>query len=86
MEENLVDKIQINEQEIRSLKTETNKNNVENSEESLTPPLLPNMIVAPGSNSDKKVEKDKGKRMGDWDMFAEQDIFKANTHVCRQIL
>lgn len=46
------------------------------SEESLTPPLLPNMKTV--ELNDKKT--DKAKR-SDWDMFAEQDIFKADTNV-----
>lgn len=46
------------------------------SEESLTPPLLPNMKMV--EQNDKKA--DKAKR-SDWDMFAEQDIFKADTNV-----
>ncbi|KAJ8926601.1 hypothetical protein NQ314_021010 [Rhamnusium bicolor] len=44
-------------------------------EESLTPPLLPSMIVVADPN-DKKTDKAK---KSEWDMFAEQDIFKANT-------
>ncbi|XP_018570557.1 serine/threonine-protein kinase prp4 [Anoplophora glabripennis] len=44
------------------------------SEESLTPPLLPNMKTV--ELNDKKTDKTK---KSEWDMFAEQDIFKANT-------
>lgn len=52
-------------------------------EESLTPPLLPNMIVKPSDKTettaaDKKLDKAKKNQ---WDMFAEQDIFKADTDV-----
>lgn len=48
----------------------------DNIEQSLTPPLLPNMkIVDP-----EKKEEVKAKR-NDWDMFADQDSFKTNTNV-----
>ncbi|XP_019873833.2 uncharacterized protein LOC109601966 [Aethina tumida] len=47
----------------------------DNIEQSLTPPLLPNMkIVEP-----EKKEEVKAKR-NDWDMFADQDSFKTNTN------
>lgn len=47
-----------------------------NAEESLTPPLLPNMKI---QTEEKKIDiKIKTK---EWDMFAEQDIFKADTNV-----
>ncbi|KAG5871676.1 hypothetical protein JTB14_007359 [Gonioctena quinquepunctata] len=49
----------------------------EDDEESLTPPLLPNMKTVNCAN-DKKNDKDKTKK-SEWDMFAEQDIFKVNT-------
>ncbi|CAG9830518.1 unnamed protein product [Diabrotica balteata] len=44
-------------------------------EESLTPPLLPNMKTVAQTSADKKIDK----KRADWDMFAEQDIFKVNT-------
>lgn len=51
---------------------------VVHSEESLTPPLLPNMKI-------KNVEKVEVKpvKQTNWDMFAEQDSYKANA-VSRQ--
>ncbi|KAL3275380.1 hypothetical protein HHI36_020146 [Cryptolaemus montrouzieri] len=45
------------------------------SEESLTPPLLPNMKLKP--QEDKK--EIKAIKKTDWDMFAEQESYKANT-------
>lgn len=45
-------------------------------DESLTPPLLPNML-----KPKDKGEKDKVKNQTEWDMFAEQDVFKASTNV-----
>lgn len=51
-------------------------------EESLTPPLLPSMKVKSPSD-EKEMEKEKETKIKrvDWDMFAEQDIFKADTNV-----
>lgn len=61
-------------------------------EASLTPPLLPSMKVKEQAEGDsvknqndklqdgKDKEKEKNKK-NQWDMFAEQDIFKANTDV-----
>lgn len=58
----------------------TNGNKVQEKEvvedESLTPPLLPNML-----KPKDKGEKDKVKNQTEWDMFAEQDVFKASTNV-----
>lgn len=61
----------------------SNGNKVEEKEsnvvedESLTPPLLPNML-----KPKDKGEKDKlVKIQTEWDMFAEQDVFKASTNV-----
>ncbi|GJQ79602.1 hypothetical protein Trydic_g16444 [Trypoxylus dichotomus] len=53
-------------------------------EESLTPPLLPSMKVKPSvdaqNDKDKKVhDKEIKPKTNQWDMFAEQDIFKADT-------
>ncbi|XP_063920541.1 serine/threonine-protein kinase PRP4 homolog isoform X2 [Zophobas morio] len=45
-------------------------------EESHTPPLLPNMKIKANTN---EKEKDKGKKPN-WDMFADQDIFKEDTN------
>lgn len=57
----------------------TNGNKVQEKEvvedESLTPPLLPNML-----KPKDKGEKDKVKNQTEWDMFAEQDVFKASTN------
>lgn len=57
-------------------------------EESLTPPLLPSMIIVQVQNiqecqNEKKQEKEKDSKVkrNQWDMFAEQDIFKADTEV-----
>lgn len=53
-------------------------------EESLTPPLLPSMKVKSNvePQSDKKVpDKEIKAKTNQWDMFAEQDIFKADTSV-----
>lgn len=52
-----------------------------NTEESLTPPLLPSMIVKEKENP-KENDKDLKVKRNDWDMFADQDIFKENTSVC----
>lgn len=54
-------------------------------EESLTPPLLPSMKVinketTNSKEGEKKNEKDKNKK-SEWDMFADQDIFKSSTNV-----
>lgn len=54
-------------------------------EESLTPPLLPSMKIVSKEfsiimESNNKNEKDKNKK-SEWDMFADQDIFKTNTNV-----
>lgn len=59
-------------------------------EESLTPPLLPSMkIVSKESvinvDEGKKNDKDRNKK-SEWDMFADQDIFKANSDVSGIIL
>nr|XP_023026600.1 serine/threonine-protein kinase prp4 [Leptinotarsa decemlineata] len=54
-----------------------NKEIITENEESLTPPLLPNMKTM-NISSDKRNDKDKSKK-SEWDMFAEQDIFKVNT-------
>lgn len=53
-------------------------------EESLTPPLLPSMKVKSETENlnDKKTEKEVKVKKSEWDMFAEQDIFKADTNVC----
>lgn len=58
---------------------------ISDDEESLTPPLLPSMKVINKDTLDskeveKKNEKDKNKK-SEWDMFAEQDIFKNSTNV-----
>lgn len=55
-------------------------------EESHTPPLLPNMKIklqnTPDSQIEKKQEKEsKIVKKNQWDMFADQDIFKADTEV-----
>lgn len=53
-------------------------------EESLTPPLLPNMkikIQSSQSSEKKKEEKDNKTKKNQWDMFAEQDTFKEDTEV-----
>lgn len=62
---------------------EKEENQEANIEESLTPPLLPNMKVKNQSQvqNEKKVEKDNKVKKSQWDMFAEQDIFKADTNV-----
>lgn len=52
-------------------------------EESLTPPLLPSMKIVDTVKIDvnKKTEKEpKSIKKVDWDMFAEQESFKANTN------
>lgn len=49
----------------------------ETTEESLTPPLLPSMKLQVDEKKDESKQKPK-----EWDMFAEQDIFKADTNVC----
>lgn len=56
-------------------------------EESLTPPLLPNMKVKSPSD-EKEIEKEKENKLKrvNWDMFAEQDIFKADTSVSKILL
>ncbi|CAH1112800.1 unnamed protein product, partial [Psylliodes chrysocephalus] len=55
------------------------KDDDQKQEESLTPPLLPNMKPILGSG-DKKNEKDgKSKVTSGWDMFSEQDLFKMNS-------
>lgn len=51
-------------------------------EESLTPPLLPNMKVKSPSD-EKEMEKENKLKRVNWDMFAEQDIFKADTSVSK---
>lgn len=60
-------------------KSSTKENRKESTEESLTPPLLPNMKI----QTDEKEKKDELKPIPakEWDMFAEQDIFKADTNV-----
>ncbi|ENN77103.1 hypothetical protein D910_10212, partial [Dendroctonus ponderosae] len=45
-------------------------------EESLTPPLLPNMKP---KEPEKKTDV-KGAKRAEWDMFSEQDVFKHNTN------
>ncbi|KAJ8925182.1 hypothetical protein NQ315_001367 [Exocentrus adspersus] len=76
-EEPKTTELEIIEAEENKSQQETDKKEDEKaSEESLTPPLLPNMkTVEP---NEKKMDKSKVK--SDWDMFAEQDIFKANTN------
>ncbi|KAF5278924.1 hypothetical protein FQR65_LT15483 [Abscondita terminalis] len=49
------------------------KNNKENEEESLTPPLLPNMKT---KVVDAKVEKEIKVKKTEWDMFADEQSFK----------
>lgn len=53
-----------------------------NEDESLTPPLLPNMkIKVEGKHDDIKTEKEvKSKRL-DWDMFADEHSFKKEHNV-----
>lgn len=60
----------------------------QSTEESHTPPLLPSMIkvsqnTQESQNNEKKQEKEKESKVkrNQWDMFAEQDIFKADTEV-----
>ncbi|KAK9758717.1 Protein kinase domain [Popillia japonica] len=51
-------------------------------EESLTPPLLPSMKVkttVDAQNEKKVPDKENKPKVNQWDMFAEQDIFKADT-------
>lgn len=53
-------------------------------EESLTPPLLPSMKVkttVDAQNEKKVPDKENKPKVNQWDMFAEQDIFKADTSV-----
>lgn len=54
-------------------------------EESHTPPLLPNMKIkmqnTQENQNEKKQDKDNKIKRNQWDMFAEQDIFKADTEV-----
>lgn len=56
-------------------------------EESHTPPLLPNMKIKEQNiqenQNDKKQEKENKFKKNQWDMFAEQDIFKADTEVIK---
>lgn len=52
-------------------------------EESHTPPLLPNMKIKVLQNTQENQNEKKIKR-NQWDMFAEQDIFKADTEVSCQ--
>ncbi|CAH1967028.1 unnamed protein product [Acanthoscelides obtectus] len=55
---------------------EVKKEEEKEEEESHTPPLLPSMKVVIKQDEEKK---DKCKK-SDWDMFAEQDIFKSDTN------
>lgn len=55
-------------------------------EMSLTPPLLPSMKIKDQAESESVKNQNDGKekeknKKSQWDMFAEQDIFKANTDV-----
>lgn len=57
-----------------------------NEEESLTPPLLPNMKIklateAEATDDNKKVEKEIKQRNADWDMFADEHCFKSEHNV-----
>lgn len=53
-----------------------------NNEESLTPPLLPNMKMKDKENQKENNDNNDVKtKTNDWDMFADQDIFKDNTNV-----
>lgn len=55
-------------------------------EESLTPPLLPNMLVAAQPQAvDDKMEKE-GKKRNNWDMFADEAPGKAEVNVSYQFL
>lgn len=70
-------------------KINENSLDVSNDEESLTPPLLPSMKLVNkdslnNKDSEKKDNKDKN-RKSEWDMFAEQDIFKTSTNVSIEI-
>lgn len=87
-----VEKEPIKESKDKNVLDETTDNNtdikqitISDDEESLTPPLLPSMKVINKETSntndgEKKNEKDKN-RKSEWDMFADQDIFKSSTSV-----
>ncbi|XP_057651943.1 serine/threonine-protein kinase PRP4 homolog [Diorhabda carinulata] len=57
-----------------NIKIDIKQNNQD--DEAHTPPLLPNMKTVEMVSNDKKNEKHK---KSEWDMFAEQDIYKVNT-------
>lgn len=71
---------EINPDEELQTVTDETKEPDEEPQESLTPPLLPNMKVKP-TEDEKEKEKEVKVKRADWDMFADQDIFKADTNV-----
>lgn len=83
MEEEVVEEVEL-QTEKEPDSSEKEKNDDTSVEESLTPPLLPNMKVKNPSElqNEKKLEKESKVKRNQWDMFAEQDIFKADTNVC----
>jgi hypothetical protein len=72
--------VQSNELDKQTIEDSSNEKEKINDEpeESHTPPLLPNMKVKPFMN---EKEKDNKIKKANWDMFADQDIFKADTNV-----
>jgi serine/threonine-protein kinase PRP4 len=71
--------VQSNELDKQTIEDSSNEKEKINDEpeESHTPPLLPNMKVKPFMN---EKEKDNKIKKANWDMFADQDIFKADTN------